>query len=126
MAAIGRTLVRECSAAVAVLAVYVLTLLVPLHQAQATQDAFEVLGFEPLSGWSLCLAGETESPSPGGPQPVCPVAGVGKTGMALPDLVAIPGPLAVVLRIGQPVLALAPIAPAPHGTPPARAPPETP
>lgn len=47
-------IIRELGAAVAVLAMYVLTLLVPLHQAAATQGHLSQLGYQSTAIWSVC------------------------------------------------------------------------
>lgn len=41
-------------AAFAVLAIYVLTLLAPLHQAAGLQRDLASIGFETAAGWSIC------------------------------------------------------------------------
>lgn len=48
------TVVKELGTAFAVLAIYVLTLLVPLHQSSATQRDFARLGYETIGAWSIC------------------------------------------------------------------------
>jgi hypothetical protein len=60
------SLSREVGTALAVLAIYVLTLLAPLHQARATQLTLNELGYSaPITGWDICtgqgLAGDTPS-----------------------------------------------------------------
>ncbi|MHA6299823.1 hypothetical protein [Devosia sp. CAU 1758] len=45
---------RETGIALALLAIYVLTLLMPLHQAAAQQRDFNTLGFSTLESWSVC------------------------------------------------------------------------
>lgn len=94
-----RIVLKDAGAAFAVLSLYLLTLLAPLHQAQASQDAFGVLGYESVSGWSVCVSTE---PEPGQPDSIpgpCPLAathvladaasgsepfGLGIAGIALP------------------------------------------
>lgn len=77
-----RRLGREVTAAGAVLTLYLLTLLVPLHQAQATQDNFQTLGYEKLSGWSLCIGGDYEPAESEKLPTACPFAGIGKISIA--------------------------------------------
>ena len=75
----SRSIAREFSSAVAVLAVYLLVLLVPLHQASGLQRDLVELGHAAPSAWALC---EAASPGTGGDGPSigikCPLAGVGK------------------------------------------------
>jgi hypothetical protein len=52
---IARPRAREIGTALAVLALYLLTILAPLHHARASQLAFEELGYAALeTGWVLC------------------------------------------------------------------------
>src|SRR5688500_4045011 len=74
-----RTMAREIGTAFAVLAIYLLTILAPLHQARASQLAFAELGYAATqSGWLLC----TPVQSPGDDNDLtvskCPAAGTGK------------------------------------------------
>lgn len=45
---------RETGIALAVLAIYVLTLLMPLHQAAAQQRDLNAIGYSTLDSWSVC------------------------------------------------------------------------
>ncbi|GGA49454.1 hypothetical protein [Pelagibacterium lentulum] len=78
----ARRLGRDAAAAAAVLAIYLLTLLVPIHQTQALQDHFETLGYENLSGWSLCIGGDYEPVEPEKLPKICSLAGLGKLTLA--------------------------------------------
>lgn len=51
-----RSMFRETGTALAVLAIYVLILLAPLHQAAGLQRDLARIGFSPLTAWSLCGA----------------------------------------------------------------------
>jgi hypothetical protein len=85
-----RTLSREIGTALAVLAIYLLTILTPLHQARASQLAFEQLGYATTQpGWVLCNATGTGQDSDS-PVAKCPAAGVGKVDLVLPLLDAVP------------------------------------
>lgn len=46
----------EAGRALALLAVYMLALLVPLHQAAATQRDLASLGYDSIGNWSICSA----------------------------------------------------------------------
>lgn len=72
---------REIAAAFAVLAIYLLTLLLPLHQAAGLQHDLAGLGHAPLDSWSICTP---PAPDGHGHTPVvkCPAAGIGKTEFA--------------------------------------------
>lgn len=76
---------RELGTALAVLAIYLLTVLTPLHEARASQLAFSALGYATLDdGWVLC--GAQLPGGDAGKQIIakCPVSGVGKTSFMLP------------------------------------------
>lgn len=70
---------REAGAALAVLTLYLLTLLTPLHQSAASQRVFADLGYETVGAWSLCTAiGEADARD-GVPAILkCPATGIGK------------------------------------------------
>ncbi|HEY0034192.1 MAG TPA: hypothetical protein VGB81_13075, partial [Devosia sp.] len=62
-----RTMTREIGTAFAVLAIYLLTILAPLHQARASQLVFQELGYATVgTGWVLCtpLEQSRDNPSP--------------------------------------------------------------
>lgn len=46
---------REAGTAFALLALYVLTLLLPLHQVAGMQRELSALGYETVGKWSVCL-----------------------------------------------------------------------
>ena len=80
----------EIGTAIAVLAIYVLTLLAPLHHARASQIAFDSVGYPALeAGWVVCsaggvLAGDAEA------EPVkCPALGIGKPVLPAPPAIAL-------------------------------------
>lgn len=89
-----RTIGREIGTALAVLAIYMLTLLAPLHQARASQLVFEELGYTTLvTSWVLCTPdgaiGEDRDVSVA----KCPAAGIGKYELVLPNLDVLPAGL---------------------------------
>ena len=117
---------REIGTALAVLGLYLLTILTPLHSARASQLAFEELGYGTITaGWVFCDPAAIPEHDGDISLAKCPAAGIGKP-LADPAslesttldlhgaLLAAPRP-PVPLRV-----ALAPIAP-PAGP---RAPPE--
>lgn len=75
----SRGIARDLSAALAVLLVYALTLLVPLHQAAGLQRDLGKLGFV-ATEWSICtpLAQSDETPT----AVKCPIASVAKGQLA--------------------------------------------
>ncbi len=82
-----RSISREIGTALAVLAIYLLTLLAPLHEARASQLAFEQLGYSTLqSGWVLCTSIETSDTDSDASVSKCPVTGVGKPAAVAPVL----------------------------------------
>ena len=87
-----RTMTREIGTAFAVLAIYLLTILAPLHQARASQLSFQELGFATLeAGWVLCTPLE-QSPDKPSPIPNCPAISIGKHDAALlaPAIILLP------------------------------------
>lgn len=94
----GRSIGREIGTALAVLAIYLLTVLAPLHQARASQLAFEELGYSlTQASWVLCSA--ADATDEGGDVSIakCPATGIGKAGIALPTPHALPAAYGVAL-----------------------------
>ena len=83
-----RRMIREIGTALAVLAIYLLTVLAPLHHARASQLAFQELGYTSLeSGWVLCsAAGDSSGEDRDVRVAKCPVTGTGKPDILAPDL----------------------------------------
>lgn len=76
----SRNMVREAVAAFAVLAIYALVLLLPLHQAAGLQRDLASLGFETISVSSVCVA-PAQQRDDGGNAPAavkCAAAGIAK------------------------------------------------
>jgi hypothetical protein len=85
-----RSMTREIGTAFAVLAIYLLTILAPLHHARASQMAFEGLGYSTLaSGWVLCSAAETGDEDRDVLIAKCPAAGIGKPDVIAPSVAVI-------------------------------------
>lgn len=78
-----RSILREAATAVAVLALYMLVLLAPLHQASGLQRDFDALGYASLDTWSICVPltrGDSQEPVD---VAKCPMTGIGKQDLAL-------------------------------------------
>lgn len=74
----ARSLMTEIGAPLAVVALYVLTLLLPLHQAAALQRDLALAGYETIGGWTIC-GPITDHGGPDTPAAVkCPATGVAK------------------------------------------------
>lgn len=73
-------IIRELGTAFAVLSLYMLTVLLPLHQAAGLQNDLARLGFETIGSWSLCEdAGTTDKGDQQAPSALkCPAAGIAK------------------------------------------------
>lgn len=90
-----RLIAREAGTALAVIAVYILVLLLPLHQAAALQRDLSALGYETVGTWSICQqsapAGSHEVPT----AVKCPAAGVAKQQLAaiLPASIGVEAPI---------------------------------
>lgn len=73
---------REMGTALAVLAIYILTLLLPLHQAAGLQRDLAALGYATTTDWSIC-APLVEDPDGADPTLVkCAATGIGKNEIA--------------------------------------------
>lgn len=120
-----RSMSREIGTAFAVLAIYLLTILSPLHHARASQLAFQELGYATLDGgWVLCSSTETGSQYRDVTIAKCPAAGIGKPDVMAPvlDVVALDQSAAFVAAPLSPRMAtVVPLAIAPPAGP--RAPP---
>lgn len=80
-----RSIAREIGTAFAVLAIYLLTILAPLHQARASQLAFQELGYTTIeSGWVLCSSTERSDGKKDVTIAKCPAAGIGKPAAIVP------------------------------------------
>jgi hypothetical protein len=110
-----RNIGREIGTALAVLAIYLLTILAPLHEARASQLAFEELGYSTLTnGWVLCAAAEDTDHDGVNAVSKCPVSGAGKPAAVAPGLdtvrldlratlLAAPRPLAMASALPSPI-----------------------
>lgn len=123
----SRNIARETAAAIAVIAIYLLVLLAPLHQAAGLQRDLDQLGFTSLDTWSICAALAEQIDEDEQPLPVkCAVSGIGKNELAAIEPVALDIgilPVAVAVRFSQSHL-LDPTGPQPSSGQP-RAPPLT-
>ena len=79
----SRSIAKETATAVAVLALYVLVLLAPLHQAAGLQRDFDSIGYASLDLWSVCAPLTVDQTDEQPDVAKCPVAGVGKFEVAL-------------------------------------------
>jgi hypothetical protein len=80
-----RSIGREIGTALAVLAIYLLTMLAPLHHARASQLAFEQLGYATTqTSWVLCTPAGIDGEDRDTPIAKCPATGVGKAEFVLP------------------------------------------
>jgi hypothetical protein len=90
------TLARETGIALAMLAMYVLTLLLPLHSSAGLQRDLNALGFSNLANWSVCssIANDRDT-DPADPAALtCPATGVAKSQLTavLPPAITIEQP----------------------------------
>jgi hypothetical protein len=93
-----RSIGREIGTAFAVLAIYLLTVLAPLHHARASQLAFEELGYATTeASWVLCTPAGAEGQDKDVLVAKCPATGVGKAEFVLPVLDSLPVNHAVAL-----------------------------
>ena len=84
-----RSIAREVSTAVAVLAIYLLVLLAPLHQTAGLQRDLDALGYASLDMWSVC-APLTVDKTDDKPDVIkCPMTGIAKHDVVLTGPVSI-------------------------------------
>jgi hypothetical protein len=114
----ARTVTREIGTALAVLAIYVLTLLLPLHQAAAQQRDLEALGYSTLESWSVCqpLAEDEQGDPKQDALVKCPAAGISKNPVGLSAPPAIPVALDLLSEPSHypPTIAATPLSPPDH------------
>jgi hypothetical protein len=93
-----RSMLRETGIALAVLAIYVLTLLLPLHQAAGLQRDLNAIGYSTLDSWSVCqpLAQDEDGAPREAAALTCPATGIAKQQLAaiLPPILVIETPTA--------------------------------
>lgn len=121
-------MMREMGAAFAVLAIYVLTLLLPLHQAAGLQRDLNALGFSTLSSWSVCqpMAQDENGDPQSAAALSCPATGVAKHQLAAvlpPVLVIDPPTITEIVRFAEAPILHEPVLPDHVGQ--SRAPPVT-
>jgi len=102
----AQIMLRETGIAVAVLAIYVLTLLLPLHQAAGLQRDLNAIGFSTLDSWSVCqpLAQDDNGDPHEAAALNCPATGVAKHQLATlpPPAPALSPPVrAEIIRFAQ-------------------------
>lgn len=107
--AMGRTyslILRETGLALAVLALWLLTLLAPLHQASGLLRELSRAGIDTGAAWRICLTADPSLDGSDHALPVCPAQGIGKSDVILPP------PLAFALAVmGLQVALLLPVPP---------------
>ena len=116
----ARSIGREIGTAFAVLALYLLTVLAPLHHARASQLGFAELGYASSeASWVICTPFGAEGADSDVLIAKCPATGVGKAEFVLPDLDSLPVSHAVALAapLATPSPARLPRAIAPPGGP---------
>lgn len=77
---------KEFGTLFALLALYVLVLLTPLHQAAGLQRDLSGFGFETVASWSVCesLAADDNGDPLAAPSLKCPAASLGKASLSGP------------------------------------------
>lgn len=112
-----RHMSREIGTALAVLAIYLLTLLAPMHHARASQLGFAELGYATIeASWVLCTPAGVDAPDSDVTIAKCPATGVGKTDLTPPassvlpvhDRVALAAPLLAPAQSFIPAILTAP------------------
>ena len=97
-----RIIARETGTALAVLAIWLMLLLAPLHQTAGLLRAFAQTGHNISGAWSICTTLAHEDGAKAQSIPVCPGQGIGKTDILAPPPVALPARFATILHLVQP------------------------
>ncbi|MFV0244524.1 MAG: hypothetical protein ACK5IB_05815 [Qingshengfaniella sp.] len=90
------TVFRETGMALAALAIWMLCLLTPLHQAAGALREMAKAGVDISGAWSICITLAEGAADPDKSVPDCPAQGMAKTGLALgpaPVVIALVGDL---------------------------------
>lgn len=112
-----RSIGREIGTAFAVLAIYLLTVLAPLHHARASQLDFEALGYTTTqASWVLCTSTGRYGEDRDVLVAKCPATSAGKAEFVLPVLDA--APVRHAAAIAAPRSTMVPAFPPRAATPP--------
>lgn len=84
MARIRISIIREVGMALAVLALWMMTLLVPLHQTSGVLRELAKAGYDISGAWSICVTLAQDDDGKSQAMPVCPAQGIGKNDIAAP------------------------------------------
>jgi len=75
---------REIGMALAVLSIWLMSLLAPMHQVSRLIGELSQAGIITVSHWSLCVPLDLDGDGPDGPVTLCPAQGIGKSDMLVP------------------------------------------
>lgn len=76
--------VREIGMALAVLSIWLLSLLAPMHQISRLIGELSEAGIVTVTDWSLCVPLDLDGDGPDGPVSLCPAQGIGKSDLLAP------------------------------------------
>lgn len=76
--------VREIGMALAVLSIWLLSLLAPMHQISRLIGELSEAGIVTVADWSLCVPLDLDGDGPEGPVSLCPAQGTGKSDLLAP------------------------------------------
>lgn len=92
------TITRETGMAMAVLAVWMLSLLAPLHQTSGLLREMEKAGYDISGAWSICVTLAQDEDGGDHAVPVCPAQAIGKSDVLLPPPPVMPAGFVPVAR----------------------------
>jgi hypothetical protein len=98
---------REVGMAFAVLAIWLLSLLAPMHQVSRLVTDLAEAGIVARVDWSICTQAAADDNGDSAPIKICPAHGIGKNGLA-------PPPSSTILAILSPVVFTVGFAPTPE------------
>lgn len=80
----GRIFLRETGMGLAMLAIWLLSLLAPLHQTSGLLRDMALAGHDISDAWSICITLSQDEDGESRVTSVCPAHAIGKTGVATP------------------------------------------
>ncbi len=93
--------IRETGLALAILALWMLALLAPLHQSSGLLRVMAEAGHAVPAGWSVCATLDAKEGGKDHVIPVCPAQGIGKSALGLPPPPSLPGAILPLPRAAE-------------------------
>lgn len=95
------TVFKELGLALTVLALWMLSLLVPLHQTSGMLRELARAGYDISDAWTVCVTLAQDESRPDQPPSICPAQLVSKAGLVGVDIVRLPGLRSIAPRLAD-------------------------